>query len=151
MSRAVSSATSSRLHRYSKGIVRISLDMEKIYSAAYQVIHIRSAGNRAMPQAFPQLFRLKRSSIDFNHHIKPTYLKNNRIELIIDELDKPNQFCNGYFESLKAASYHLVDKYMRQPLALSPGVRISQKLISRVWTLRKVKSIKSVSSMRFTP
>jgi hypothetical protein len=33
----------------------------------------------------------------------------------------------------------LVDNYMYQPPALSSGIRISRRLISRVWTLRKVK------------
>jgi hypothetical protein len=36
-------------------------------------------------------------------------------------------------------SYRLIDNYMRQPPALSSGIRISWQLISRVWTLRKVK------------
>jgi hypothetical protein len=35
--------------------------------------------------------------------------------------------------------HHLVDKYMRQHPALNSGVRISRRLISRVWTLRKVE------------
>jgi hypothetical protein len=39
----------------------------------------------------------------------------------------------------RAVHYRLVDKYMRQPPALDSGVRISRKLISRVWTFRKIK------------
>jgi hypothetical protein len=35
--------------------------------------------------------------------------------------------------------YRLVDKYMRQPHVLSSGLRISRKLIYRVWIFRKIK------------
>jgi hypothetical protein len=51
----------------------------------------------------------------------------------------------------KVECYRLVVKYMRQPPALSSGVRISRRYISKVWILQKVKQIKSVSSMQFTP
>jgi hypothetical protein len=41
--------------------------------------------------------------------------------------------------SLTLINYCPVDKYMRQLPVLSSGVRISRELISRMWTLRKVK------------
>jgi hypothetical protein len=42
-------------------------------------------------------------------------------------------------DAISSGRYRLIDKYMRQPPALSSGVHISRKLISRVWTFRKVK------------
>jgi hypothetical protein len=39
---------------------------------------------------------------------------------------------------------------MSQSHALRSGARLSRKFISRVWTLQKIKYIKSVSSMRLT-
>jgi hypothetical protein len=50
-----------------------------------------------------------------------------------------NSVCNVKAETPLGILYRLVDKYMRQPPALSSEVRISRRLISRVWTLRKVK------------
>jgi hypothetical protein len=44
--------------------------------------------------------------------------------------------------------YHLVDKSMPQRHALGSGARLSRKFISRVWTHRNEKYIKSVSSMQ---
>jgi hypothetical protein len=44
--------------------------------------------------------------------------------------------------------YRLIDKYITQPHALRSGARLSRKFISRVWTVWKIKYIKSVSSMR---
>jgi hypothetical protein len=43
--------------------------------------------------------------------------------------------------------YRLVDKYMRQPPPLGSGVRLSGQPILTVWILRKVKYIKSDSTV----
>jgi hypothetical protein len=42
-------------------------------------------------------------------------------------------------KSMAMKRYRLELKYMRQPLPLGSGVRLSSQYISRVWTLRKVK------------
>jgi hypothetical protein len=57
-------------------------------------------------------------------------------------LEEPDVPCSDN-EPLRAAmaisSYRLVDKYMRHPRPLGPGVRLSSEHISRVWTIHKVK------------
>jgi hypothetical protein len=64
-----------------------------------------------------------------------TFSEEEGMDTVTDILRRiPDPGLNNVFDH-----YRMFDKYMRQPPALTSGVRISRKPISRVWTLRKVK------------